>query len=405
MLEFSKIDKDFNVYKNNDVYLFGASKAGIKVKEILEKNGVHIKGFIDNNELKHGTEFCGINVFSFSDYLKVSKDTTSTLIQISSTFEKEIITQLENNKIYNYITYTEFSIRIRQLGRYLVSRENQKLKEWFYECDWCDRILTNMMEINNFYFEKKGLTGESILNLNCAPPKTGNSTIVSSLNYYWKDPVSLQHSLKFLDKKLYNILQNEKIRMIIGIREPIKQNISVMFQITDSELWDLDEFWDGGGNVQEIFDNYIISKSSKKCWYNILKEKIHYNYLVQDFFKQQLEAFFGIDIYKMAFDKQSGYSIYKFDNIEIFIYQVEKLSKIFRKLSGFLKAGNIQIILDNTAEEKWYNKQYKKAQKNIVLSKEYFEACYTEKYIKHFYSDEDIMRFKDIWKNNIQNNL
>ncbi|MEZ3422461.1 MAG: hypothetical protein K1W39_01955, partial [Lachnospiraceae bacterium] len=108
--------------------------------------------------------------------------------------------------------------------------------------------------------------------------------------------------------------------MIIGIREPIKQNISVMFQITDSELWDLDEFWDGGGNVQEIFDNYIIGKSSKKCWYNILKEKIHYNYLVQDFFKQQLEAFFGIDIYKMAFDKQSGYSIYKFDNIEIFIY-------------------------------------------------------------------------------------
>ena len=99
MLEFSKIDKDFNVYKNNDVYLFGASKAGIKVKEILEKNGVHIKGFIDNNELKHGTEFCGINVFSFSDYLKVSKDTTSTLIQISSTFEK-FITKASCYKIF-----------------------------------------------------------------------------------------------------------------------------------------------------------------------------------------------------------------------------------------------------------------------------------------------------------------
>ncbi len=29
---FSKIDKDLSVYKNNDVFLFGASSAGEKVK-------------------------------------------------------------------------------------------------------------------------------------------------------------------------------------------------------------------------------------------------------------------------------------------------------------------------------------------------------------------------------------
>lgn len=405
MLEFSNIDKDFSVYKNNDVYLFGASKAGIKIKEILEKNGVHIKGFIDNNKEKSGRKFYNTYVFSFSDYLKINQNIHGILIQISSTFEKEIIIQLENSKIYNYITYTEFMVRTKQLGKYLVSKENQELKEWFYKCDWYDRTLTNMKELNDFYFEKKGLVKENILNLNCAAPKTGNSTIVSSFSYHWRNPVSLQHSLKFLDKKFYNILKNEKIRMVIGIREPIKQNISIMFQIIDSEFWDLDEFWDGGGNVQKIFDNYIIGKSSKKCWYNILKEKIHYNYLVQDFFEQQLKEFLGIDIYKTEFDKQNGYSIYKFDNIEIFIYQLEKLSKIFGKLAEFLNVGDIRMVLDNAAEKKWYNKQYKKAQENIILSKEYFESCYTGKYINHFYSDEDIIKFRDIWKNNVQNSL
>ena len=36
MLEFSKIDKELEVYKNSNVFIFGASKAGLNIKHFFE---------------------------------------------------------------------------------------------------------------------------------------------------------------------------------------------------------------------------------------------------------------------------------------------------------------------------------------------------------------------------------
>lgn len=112
--------------------------------------------------------------------------------------------------------------------------------------------------------------------------------------------------------------------------------------------------------------------------------------------------FLGIDIYTKEFDKKRGYSVYQFGNVEIFIYQLEKLNVVFSELAKFLGRESACMRLGNDAEMKWYNRYYKKAQKDIVLSKEYVETCYTGKYIKHFYSEEDIIKFRSIWKHNIK---
>lgn len=50
----SKIDFELNVYKENKLYLFGASSTGLKVKRELEKYGISITAFIDNDESKYG---------------------------------------------------------------------------------------------------------------------------------------------------------------------------------------------------------------------------------------------------------------------------------------------------------------------------------------------------------------
>lgn len=401
MLEFFKIDKDLSIYKKNEVYLFGASKVGKRVKRILEKNEIIVKGFIDNNENKHGTKFCGIDVISFASFLELSQGKKNILVQISSTFEDEIAEQLENNGILNYITYSEFITRIRQLGRYFIANGNQGLTDWFYKCDWCSIVSLNMNLVRDFYFEKKDLLKLNSFDIMLSPPKVGNDTIYRSFGKYGKQIINLHHSYKFLDEDIHDILKGEKTKLIIGVREPIKQNLSIMFEICGNEFWDLDEFWEGGGDVQKIFDNYIIGKNNKRCWYNIFKEKMHYNYLVQDFFEQQLKPFLGIDIYEAAFDKENGYSVYQFGNVEVFIYQVEKLTKIFDKLALFLEVENVQMTLSNDAEAKWYNSRYEDTQRNIILSKEYFESCLNGKYIKHFYSDKDIDKFKEKWRNNV----
>ena len=66
MLEFSKIDKELEVYKNSNVFIFGASKAGLNIKHFFDRNNIKIIAFIDNDFGKVGNRIEGIDVFFFS---------------------------------------------------------------------------------------------------------------------------------------------------------------------------------------------------------------------------------------------------------------------------------------------------------------------------------------------------
>lgn len=406
MLEFSKIDKDFFVYKNSSVYLFGAGKLGKHYKEILEKNGIHICGFVDNGVEKQGTKFCGVIVMSFSDFIERSHQEKDTLIQITSSYERDIIVQLEENGYENYISCSELSTRLRQLNMYLETQGNMELKELIYKCDLQINLRTPILNlVKNIYFAQKVLSGRNTVDIMLSAFTVGNHAILETND--GKNLIALSHSYKWMDTEIWNILKKEKIRVVIGVGDPIAQNISLMYQICENDFWDLDEFWTGGGCVQEIFDQYIIGQNNKICWYNVYKDAACSNFLVQDFFEQQVEPFLGIDIYQFPFDKEKGYSILKQGNMEIFVYQVEKIALIYNEMQTFLEAEvpgtplNVNMLEDKWLESMWYGKGYRKAKESLVLSREYVEKCYSSKYIKHFYSSKDIGSFKGRWERNI----
>ena len=56
--------KSLSVYKDRDVYVFGASGGGEIVKDFLECHDVPICAFVDSNEEKWGTSFFGYEVIS-----------------------------------------------------------------------------------------------------------------------------------------------------------------------------------------------------------------------------------------------------------------------------------------------------------------------------------------------------
>jgi len=58
-----------NIMKNK-VYIFGAGQTGIKISKELERKGVIIQGFLDNNSLKHGDIVEGYEVKGDASYLK-----------------------------------------------------------------------------------------------------------------------------------------------------------------------------------------------------------------------------------------------------------------------------------------------------------------------------------------------
>lgn len=405
-LEFSKIDKDLLVYKNSCVYLFGAAKLGKSCKELLERQGAHICGFIDNGLQKQGTEYCGVRVISFPDFMERSCREENTLVQITSRFERDIIEQMEQAGYVNYISYTEFAVRLKQLNLYLATRENMALKKQLYKCDLQSNSRTPILSwIKNNYFGNKILSKYNTFDIMLSAFTVGNHAILETND--GKNLIALNHSYRWMDTEIWNMLKEENIRVVIGVGDPIAQNISLMYQVCENEFWDLDEYWTGGGCVQAIFNQYIIGQNNKVCWYNVYKDEAGSNFLIQDFFEQQVEPFLGIDIYQYPFDKEKGYSVLKHDNMEVFIYQVERIESMYNELQAFLEAEdldkslNVDMLEDNWLENMWYGKSYRQAKESLILSKEYFEECYSSKYIRHFYHNEDIEGFRKRWERNV----
>ncbi len=75
----------------DSVVLFGASTAGVKTKNALDKKNVAVNCFCDNDKSKWGTKVDGVNVISVNELTSMSN---STPIVISSMYDQEIKTQL-----------------------------------------------------------------------------------------------------------------------------------------------------------------------------------------------------------------------------------------------------------------------------------------------------------------------
>ncbi len=219
----------------------------------------------------------------------------------------------------------------------------------------------------------------------------------------------------FIDKSEYEFLF-KKIRIITAVREPISQNVSTIYQflsmcgseyqpflsvlmmvLKNIDKESLDEIKsimiNDGGDIQQIFDMFVDKNKNTKIYGTS-------RHAIQNFIPDFCENI--IDITAYPFDKEKGYTIIKEDNIEIFVYQLEKLNNIIPELSAWVGVPFDSLEIDNVASSKWTGESYKQAQKEIRFSKEYFDRCYNEKYVKHFYSDSDIEKFKNKWKGNVK---
>lgn len=338
MIEFSKIDKDFTIYKKNKVILFGASSAGVEVKQILESNGIEIYAFVDNDSNKEGKKIKGIEIVSFKTLCMMLKRDTSYIIQISSMYENEIAEQLKEVGA-NYIWYSEFCLRMTQLAKYRLTQKG--LRTYFYNSFW-KRLNQRAVNVEGHLISHE--YKKQKLNFMISAPKVGNTTMAASCG---NNIGIICHTYSFMDEELANIIKNREVNLVVGVRDVISQNLSTLFQLCDvnENYYDIEEFWQGGGDVQEIFDKHVIhNRPEVQCWYEFAKKRIGYNYLVQDFFDQEFKKFWGIDIYQYPFDKEKGYSIYKINNVNILIYQLEKMNALEKEIGEFLDIEDFKLI-------------------------------------------------------------
>lgn len=405
MIKLSIIDENLSIYYNKKIIIFGASGSGSKIFKNLKK--FDVVAFCDNNASKWGNKKENLPIIS-PEELKKIYDADSYLIQIASTYEQEIIQQLRDMGIENYICYKETACRLNGImcrntltSDYLLDRYYNSVATYYKELE---------KSVFNYIIDNK----DDDLYFLCLPTKTGDWTLNKSLegkiNF-----INMWHRPSLFDLKAISLINNrKKIKIITAVRDPIAQNLSTLFQMLSDFphgfFWDMSEYWENGGDVQKIFDRWLqleeyislknIQESNKNSVYVQTIKAKKLSCMLQRFEDEFCK--YIIDLYKYPFNTETGYSIIKVDNIEVFIFQLEKLNVIKSNLFEWLNISkDTELLLDNVGASKWYGNAYRLAQKEIKFSKEYFDKCYNEKYVSHFYSKNDIMMFKKRWEGHI----
>ncbi|OOB76829.1 MAG: hypothetical protein BEN19_03805 [Epulopiscium sp. Nuni2H_MBin003] len=254
----------------------------------------------------------------------------------------------------------------------------------------------------------------------CLPPKTGDYTLNETFIKYKINTFNLWHRIERLAN--LNVKADKNIKLICAVREPIAQHLSevqqlvsisleslglkVMYELNSSEinkdkvLYDLKNLYVNNlSESQLIFDKYVNSYIYTNCdFYNkdmdvppFFRESAIQDWI--EYFNEQI-----FNLFDYPFNKEAGYSIIKHENLEVFIYQLEKLNDIVPQLSEWVGVEFDELVLTNVGEARWNGGEYKKFKKEVKLTQEYFDKCYSDPYVRHFYSEEDIEKFKKRWE-------
>lgn len=439
MINISKIDPHFNIYKNNSVIIWGDIETILEMIELFKFFDINIAGICEEKDINAIINpklndtinlenqnktlikiIKNIPVISQSEVKDMfTKDNNLTVqVAMNSAFEMLILAKIQMIGIQNYICTQE---ALNFLGAYKKVKninENPNLNDAETIKIFREKLVGDISDNALTYISKEKNTPLFL----CLPPKTGDNTLentfkankIESYNY-WHTPKAFNK-----DKIIKQVIKKSNtIKIITAIREPIAQNFSLFY----STLTLLN--YTNNNYLLKLFeDNKFLTENNRDAqtffdiWLNetdyLNKENIKSNFNTLQHFIPEFQNNI-LDIMKYPFDTEKGYSIIREKirtsdninqdiqeiNIEIFTYQLEKMNDLLDPMNEWLGCKFNNWIIGNTMDNKWIADSYKQAIKDIKFSKEYFEKCYNEDYVNHFYSKEDIEKFKNKYKYNI----
>ena len=192
-------------------------------------------------------------------------------------------------------------------------------------------------------------------------------------------------------------MNGQKWRILTLTREPVARNLSAFFENIEFKQMD-------GNDQYEIKSDYyrfgptIIHLNDLQNLTDLYFEKIiHDAPLV--FFDRELKGVFGIDVFSSEFPRSRGYNIYETKYANVLLIRLENLNSCVKDaFKDFLDIDDFSLINTNTGAEKDYAPVYKKFKDSIELPDSYIDKLYNSKYTKHFYSQDEIEKFRKKWR-------
>lgn len=415
---------DISEIFENKLILYGTGVGGVQIADCLKKMKKDILAVC--NTYESSGKFQGYSIKSLK-YIKEYCDTKDTLIVISSIkYYKEMISE--------YIKYDFKKAKVCTVYAFFISlwmhTNDRKIPVSFRKelnKNLCASNIRRKNAIEQYAFTMLIKAAEANENtiLIYQPGKVGSQSIWNSI----RDKSIQFHSIMCLySSSLYpkdlidyyvNKFKTKKIKIISGVREPIARDFSAFFQNSENMLWPFNNM---NGNIFWSYGNFLdnsknIGKQKEFIklpqiainWEHSLEftmQKLQ-KYIVKNkldefsWFDYELKKVFNIDVFSHPFDKEKGYTIIKENNVEILLIKLENLSSLDSVIGDFINDKEYVLNSINKNDDKIYSYTYQELKSRVLICPEYYEYYYENDRLQHFYTQEEIEKFCDKWKEHI----
>ncbi len=174
-------------------------------------------------------------------------------------------------------------------------------------------------------------------------------------------------------------------KIVTLVRDPVARNLSLLFQVGDLLL----------PNFQ---------RGSRICGSEVerLSARIEERYPAQvrclNWFADELEPVFGVDVLAAPFPRKRGYAIYRGDRADVLLIKLERLEERANEALGeFLGLDEFRLIERNVSARKPYAAAYRRFLREVALSDAYLDRFYDTPLMRHLYTDRELAGFRARW--------
>jgi len=196
---------------------------------------------------------------------------------------------------------------------------------------------------------------------------------------------------RFLAQQIRSTLHKETWQVVTAVRDPIARNISMFFTMLLARWPET--------NARERFHAGDSDALLREIIPLFMNEFDHNSAL--KWFDEEMKAVFDFDVYSEPFNKVKGYHIYEQDNTRVLLVRLENLNESgVEAFRTFLNLPEFTIRKTNVAANKDYGPLYQRFVEEIDLPDSYIERMYNSRFARHFYTDSELIGFRERWVRN-----
>jgi len=164
-----------------------------------------------------------------------------------------------------------------------------------------------------------------------------------------------------------------KIRIITLVRDPVAVHLSGSYML--KHLTGL-----SSKNLQKSIQSMHQSLSGRSGY-------------IFHWFENEINALLGINILEEPFDRNEGYSLINRKNISILVLKLENLDDLFSNVLRTFVGKAVQPAQSRVEQDA----KYEEIKSQIHFPETELDRIYGHPWMKHFYSENEIQRFKNKW--------